>query len=669
MYTIQPLLQTTAQSLGWALLHSLWQGGLIYCLLLLVNRLTPNASARFKYNTGGAALIGMFLWFADTWIEQWQLLKGAVVVITEPSTGKVIAQTIHINQASAPIIEQWLYKLAPYLENHFSWIVPLYLLCIMLLLVRFSYNLHSVKRLRRQATNPTNTKWHDKIAIWQKEFSLSRGVTLFISEHVNVPMVIGMLKPVIIMPLATINHMADDEMEAILLHELAHIKRNDYFVNLLQVFIETLLFFNPFTWLISSHIRREREYCCDDFVVQHTTHPLPYAKALATLETYRQTTLAMALNGNKQVLLTRIKRILEMKNRNINTTQVLFTSIIALAMIASLLWLTPAIAQSKKEKDEPKDHPTNQTITKKKITIIDDDGTVKSYNSLDEIPESKDKEELKELGLGENNDDEIDEDMNVKMKKIIKTIDIDKTTKEALENIDWDGISKTVSVTIQNATKQMQQSDEAMEAADKAMAEADKALQAIDWKEINKAMAEADKSMKRSGKVMKESDRAMAIADRAMAEADKAMKNIDWEEVNNAYKEGMRIARIETRKAMQEGRVTAANAHKQVSAEAREEALGKRDEALRKREIAMVSRDKKIKERDNYDDMLSKMEDEGIINRAQGFSIKKKGDELYINDMIQPKSIYNKYNNYLKADNISINGNKNKLTISVTDKN
>lgn len=654
MNTLPLTIQIAIQSLGWALLHSLWQGLLVYCLLLCIYKVLPNASSRFKYNAAAIALLGTFAWFADTWLEQWQMLKGATVTITEPTTGKIITQTIHTVPASThgAYIEHWIYNLLPWVENYFKWIVPLYLLGIFFLLLRFGYNFYSVNRLKRQTIEGIAPAWMQKLETWKIQYDINKQVKLLLTRHINVPMVIGILKPVILVPVATINHLGTDEMEAILLHELAHIKRNDYFSNIIQVFIETILFFNPFTWLISAQVRREREHCCDDFVVNHTTAPLPYAKALAALETYRQNTLAMAATGNNHFLLHRIKRIMEMKNRNISYSQLLLTVLVATGLIASLFWLTPAIAQSKKDKaPEKKTTKTVFTTTKDKIKVIDDDGTVRTYNSVKEMPQ-KDQEKLKGIHFGSDDEDIDISDASNKVKAIIKTIDVDKTTKEALEKIDWDGISKTIVIALKDADAQMKESDATMAIADKAMKEANKALKDIDWAEIEKANKEANKQMIIVSKQQKEAE----------AEMKKAMKDIDWDAIHKQMKDAdlkMKDAHIQIALANERMKKIDMGDMKLLMSE--DGTPGRKHKA-----VTVIGNGMRDTPSD-IDEMLEKMDKEGVIDRSQDYTIRKKGDELYINGQVQPASIYNKYYKYMDADNVNISGSKDKLHISIAN--
>ena len=163
----------------------------------------------------------------------------------------------------------------------------------------------------------------------------------YFSRHVDTPMMIGFFKPVILLPLATMNHLSVQQFEAILLHELAHIRRNDYLLNLLQSVVDTILFFNPFTWWITKNIRNEREKCCDEMVLQ-LSDPYHYARALLALEEpLRNRALVMTAVGKHSQLLHRIKNIMEMKNNRINLRQKFIALLVIAIATVSVAWLSP----------------------------------------------------------------------------------------------------------------------------------------------------------------------------------------------------------------------------------------------------------------------------------------------------------------------------------------
>jgi hypothetical protein len=384
-------------------------------------------------------------------------------------------------------------------------------------------------------------------------------------------------------------------------------------VNIVQTIIETLLFFNPFVWAISSIIRREREHCCDDIVMEHTAWPMSYAHALTTLETYRQNPLAMAATGSNNQLFQRIKRMMEM-NRNTISYGPLFTVSLAVLLAVSFIWLTPVLAQSKKDKTvstAAAKADSAKVVKKERITIVDPNGNKRTYNSMADVPD-EDRKKLDDATAGNK---------KVIVKKIVtdkdgkeeEEVDINKTIQEAMDGVDWTQINKDIS---------------------SAMVEVNTALSEIDWESIT---ADTKAAMEESKK--------------AMEEAKKEMEKIDWSKIDAETKKAMH----ESKKAMHEA----------------ERAMRESEKALRAMppvppappvRVAPVV---PVAGNTSYDRMLARMDADGLIDRDSKYKIEKKDDALYIDGKKQPDATYRKYSRYLSAGSVTIKGNKGTLDIRV----
>jgi beta-lactamase regulating signal transducer with metallopeptidase domain len=173
-----------------------------------------------------------------------------------------------------------------------------------------------VRRLKSHGTVPAAEGWQHTAARLSRRLHITRRIRLFESALVDVPTVIGWIKPVVLLPASALAGLSPQQIEAILMHELAHIRRHDYVVNLLQTLVETLLFYHPAVWWLSRRIRAERENCCDDLAVRLCGDPFAYAAALADLEELRGGTrhgefLAMAASGGAgSSLVHRVRRLL-----------------------------------------------------------------------------------------------------------------------------------------------------------------------------------------------------------------------------------------------------------------------------------------------------------------------------------------------------------------------
>jgi hypothetical protein len=204
-------------------------------------------------------------------------------------------------------------------------------------------------------------------------------------------MVVGVLRPMILLPITIADDLGAAGLEAILLHELAHISRADFLINLFQSIIETLLFFNPFAWRISAAIRREREHCCDDLVVAQISQPLTYARALVSLAGRQQEVPGMALGatGSRPLLLNRIKRIIEMKKHPIRYGQIVAAcSLAAIFITISIACFTPSFAQQGKKKNSTRNTPATPAAPSisTRVIVVDSNGVSHVYKSTADLP-------------------------------------------------------------------------------------------------------------------------------------------------------------------------------------------------------------------------------------------------------------------------------------------
>jgi beta-lactamase regulating signal transducer with metallopeptidase domain len=348
-----PITGDFVRALGWTILHSMWQAFFIYACLRIVLKLWPLAGARIRYNLSLLSLSGIFTWFLATLYMHMQRLQEAretVIQLHGPISLQAPVHMEAVYHSQDPLI--WLF---PNLELCFPLLVTLYIAGMTGMIIKLCSDLFQLHQIRTTRIEPMGAAWDKHLDKLAARLQIPRKVKLLISQHVQVPVMLGFLKPLILLPVAMVNNLTEEQLEAVLLHELAHIKRNDYLLNIFQSIVETILFFNPFVWLISKIIRIEREHCCDDLVIANTVQPLQYAHALVALEQYRLTAnrLTMAAADSKQHLFHRIKRIMEMKTKHLNYSQKFLAVLIIATGLVSIAWLNPAKGKS------------NETVQKK----------------------------------------------------------------------------------------------------------------------------------------------------------------------------------------------------------------------------------------------------------------------------------------------------------------
>jgi len=304
------------RSLGWALLHFLWQGALLAALFSAMDTLIGRSQARLRYAIGCMAMLLMPAVFVATIFRNHPFLAPASpaqdirVVVASGAAG------VHLESAPGPargnagtILPG---RQTPSLEP--AAVLLGLLVCLWLAgIVAFStYTAGGwirVRRLRRRGVEPVNAAWIETAAVLLRRLQVSRPVRLYTSAIAEVPLLIGWIRPYLLFPVAAIAGLGESQLRAVLAHELAHVRRHDYLVNLLQTAVETLLFYHPAVWWLSRRVRQEREHSCDDLAVEVCGDAVAYAGALARLEELRGAISEPALAATGGDLLARIQRL------------------------------------------------------------------------------------------------------------------------------------------------------------------------------------------------------------------------------------------------------------------------------------------------------------------------------------------------------------------------
>lgn len=312
---LQLLENVFLQALGKAIVASIWQTAFIYLLYQLVIHAFKIKQAVVRNFMSTVLVLLCFIWFTGSLFYYLQYPSPAAIVI-ENGAGNNWIQTFTASNGWKVFLNSLIFKinlLLPYLA-------AAYLCILSALSFKLVWQLYSTHQLRRSGVSPVREELQQFVDVLCDDLKVAKLVTAYISHQLDIPATIGFLKPVILLPATTVTHLTPAQLEAVLLHELAHIKRNDYFWNLLLSMAEMVLFFNPFVLLLIHTARKERENCCDDMVMAHQQNAAIYAEALLNVEKARKLApaLAMALGDNKHHLMHRIKRILNMpaeKNR------------------------------------------------------------------------------------------------------------------------------------------------------------------------------------------------------------------------------------------------------------------------------------------------------------------------------------------------------------------
>ena len=320
------------KALGWSLLHSLWQMGVLWLLYILLTANGERFRSRQRYNLSLLFIVLGSLAFLFT-------LGFQCYQITEPII--IYRQSTEISTTSNSIPSLFL-QIVFFVEPALPLLSIVYLIAISLLSVRMYREYFFSHSLITSGLKKISPELRIFLAELAQRFTIKKKIRIGLSNLVTTPLTVGFWKPVILLPIAAVNQLSLQQTEAIILHELNHIKQNDYLINLFVASLDILLFFNPFSRLLTGIIIRERENSCDDMVLQFRYPPADYAEALMILEQHRLLevpVLAISATGsNKKLLLHRVQRIIhgKVKHSPVNYKCIAFVFLVMIIGYAGL---------------------------------------------------------------------------------------------------------------------------------------------------------------------------------------------------------------------------------------------------------------------------------------------------------------------------------------------
>ncbi len=296
-----PTLEGLVATLGWTLLHFLWQGAVAGVLFGVSLAAAGNASAQTRYRLAlffllllAATPVATFLWLSPHY-------AASAPLSTEAVFESVPVLAIAIGSSTT----DWQARVHPWLPSA----VLVWAVGVAFMTGRLLVEWRNVRLLTRLDVTPLTPVWQRRVTLLMTSLGVRGAVRALQSARVHVPMVVGWLRPVILVPVSALSGLTTWQLELILMHELAHIRRYDHLVNLLQVVIETLLFYHPVVRWVSRVLREEREHCCDDLVVSRSGDALAYARALTELAGVQSLSLQTSVASDGGQLLARVRRL------------------------------------------------------------------------------------------------------------------------------------------------------------------------------------------------------------------------------------------------------------------------------------------------------------------------------------------------------------------------
>jgi beta-lactamase regulating signal transducer with metallopeptidase domain len=381
------------QALGYAIAHSLWQMAMVWIVYVLLNGLLKFKSET-KYRIAVAAQVVGFAWFIGTiqfyYIQCSHALRVAEAIYLESGD----QSTVVFASGRSSLLSFFIHaeQVLPYLSIA-------YLLLLAVLVIRWFKAYRYTQLVRLNGLHKIDVDWKlfaNKVA---GQLGIKQKVRIYLSELVKSPVTIGFLKPVILIPIASINHLSAQQLEAVILHELAHIKRHDYLLNIILSIIDLGLFFNPFTRLITKSVSKERENSCDDWVLQYQYNPTMYAEALLRIAVLQKTpVMAMYAVKTKSELAARVQRMIGQKEGRFSYRHQLIALLLMTGILASIAWFDPATIKNQ----ELKSTSANKAVVLEPLAVKVDNPLFNPMFFLNEPLKEEVKKNVEAANLGQH---------------------------------------------------------------------------------------------------------------------------------------------------------------------------------------------------------------------------------------------------------------------------
>jgi len=341
--------QNLIDVLGWTVFHSIWQGaiiGLVFYLLLTTQNFK---SSRTRFNAAWTTLFLQLLTSICTFYYIWNTYANRLESLIYQESGSqnhFYLSGNNINSIQTSLLENLLNLPNQYID----WVSWVWLFGVSLMTLKMMGGFSYLFWLNKVSTDPLPMEIKLFLELKRKEAGVKRIIGK-LSTQIQSPIVFGHFKPILLFPFALLSKLTPEQIEAVILHELAHIKRNDYILNIFQIFIEVVFYFHPVTWWLTSIVKREREHICDEEAAgNELKQKLSYAKALLIIQENDSISsigsLAFAKKPSEMYL--RIKRILE-PSKNVNFMEKTTLGILVLGLAVGVFWQQKPVFANKSD--------------------------------------------------------------------------------------------------------------------------------------------------------------------------------------------------------------------------------------------------------------------------------------------------------------------------------
>ncbi|WP_321281618.1 TonB-dependent receptor plug domain-containing protein [Marinifilum fragile] len=321
-------------ALGWALLHSVWQIVIFGLIVWILFRFISKDNAKLRYGVASLALAFIFVSFAITFFHY--------LPLSNHSNGSDLSLNpellLYLLNGSPETLNQFSFENL-HIDRYFPVMVNIWIIGVCILSCHMTFNYLQTIKLRKHLAYPVSKQTQiiaDKLI---QKLNLKQNITVLESGYVQTPSLVGYFKPMILLPISMLSGIPENQLEIIIAHELAHIKRHDYLFQFIQGIIELLFFYHPVVWWLSSVVNTEREHICDDLAVKICGESLTLIKALNNMEAIRKKRfeLVLGLSGKKNNLFNRVQRIVRQNPSAKKTNKIVFSGLFVLLLSGFIL--------------------------------------------------------------------------------------------------------------------------------------------------------------------------------------------------------------------------------------------------------------------------------------------------------------------------------------------
>lgn len=529
------------QTISWTLLHSLWQGLAMALLAALIMLVSARQKAQLRYNLLSVLMLTFVAAISTTALIEWYFFKslGRIPSIQYFSANEISGSILNATQIAQA--QSWfktnMQLLRSLFEQNHVLLVGAWILILSLKSIKMGLSIWSLYRMRWYRTYQPSLYWRNRLIDLAAQMKLTQSVVLLESALVPGPSALGFFKPLILIPVGLLNNLPAEQVEAILLHELAHIRRNDYLVNFIQCLLENVFFFNPGLLWVSNLIRQERENCCDDLAIKAMKNKTLYVNALVAFQEYKLhgAQYALAFAGQKSPLLDRVKRIINHHNYKTLSIMEKISLLATVLLISTVTFLSLQSTQAQTTKEGRIPSLTNVNVSgsgtesNPQILFLQDvDGKTYSIKRVEK--------KIQEMYV---NGEKLSADKYTQYEAMIQELDeqIERDHQQAerdraqaeLDRKQAERDRAQAELDRQQAELDRQQADR-----DRAEAVRDQERAKLDRLQADRDKEQAERDRKQSDldRLQAEKDRAQALRDQEQAKRDRAQAELDRQQAD-----------------------------------------------------------------------------------------------------------------------------------------